>query len=315
MAPTRSWETPPRPFPVAYSPKYRVDYGAHVFPVEKYDRIWQALREDDVLGPLLEAVEPEPLPLEDLARVHTREYLQKLEEGRLTPYEVAILEIPYRRDIYEAFRISCGGTWLAARWAMRWGLGVHIGGGFHHAFPDHGEGFCMLNDVAVAIEKGLAEGLFQRALIVDLDVHHGNGNAAIFAGRSDVFTFSIHQENNYPVFKPPSHLDIGLPDGADDRMYLEALRRGLATIETRFEPDIVFYIAGADPYEHDRLGGLGLTMAGFRERDVRVFEWVRRRGAACVITLGGGYALRVEDTVAIHVQTIREALRLWVKGE
>ncbi len=302
---------PPRPFPIAYSPKLHMDFGHHVFPTVKYVRVWETLRQDPAIGPHITAVAPEPMALEDLARVHTWEYLQKLEDGRLTPDEVAILEIPYRPDIYTAYRISCSGTWMASQWAMQWGLGVHIGGGFHHAFPDHGEGFCMLNDVAVAIEKGLAEGLFQRALIIDLDVHHGNGNAHIFRGRKDVFTFSIHQEHNYPMVKPPSHLDIGLPDGADDRVYLNALQRGLSTIEPRFHPDIVYYLAGADPYIHDRLGGLALTMEGFRARDEMVFQWIRARNAACVITLAGGYAMRVEDTVAIHVQTIRAALHHW----
>lgn len=302
---------PPDSIPVAYTPRYRVSYGAHVFPVVKYDLVWQALQADPRWGPHLRAIEPDPMPLEDLARVHTWEYIQKLESGALTPYEVAILEIPYAPDIYDAFRRSCMGTWMAAAWALTWGLGVHIGGGFHHAFPDHGEGFCMLNDVAVAIERGRAEDRFQRTLIVDLDVHHGNGNAAIFRDRKDVFTFSIHQENNYPFIKPPSHLDIGLPDRADDATYLAALDRGLSEIERRFVPDIVFYIAGADPYERDQLGGLALTMDGFRERDRRVFAWVRKHRAACVITLAGGYAYRVEDTVAIHVQTIRLALETW----
>ena len=203
-----------------------------------------------------------------------------------------------------------GGTTTAARLALDGHdrVAVHIGGGFHHAFAGHGEGFCMFNDVAVAIRRVFHERLAGRAAVVDLDVHQGNGTAAIFAGDRRVFTLSVHEQDNYPPVKPPSSLDIGLPRGTGDADYLAGLDAALArTLEHL--PDVVFYLAGADPYLDDQLGGLALTLDGLRRRDRLVFGAARAAGVPIVVLLAGGYARRVDDTVAIHVATIEEADR------
>ena len=187
------------------------------------------------------------------------------------------------------------------------GIAVHLGGGFHHAFPDHGEGFCLINDVAIAIRVLQREGVIRRAMVVDLDVHHGNGTAATFQSDPDVFTFSMHQERNYPAWKPPSDVDIGLEDGTGDTEYLSLLERHLPDLVARHRPDLVFYLAGADPYQFDQLGGLGLTLEGLRRRDALVFERATRAGVAVAVCLAGGYAVRTDDTVAIHCNTVRAA--------
>jgi acetoin utilization deacetylase AcuC-like enzyme len=186
---------------------------------------------------------------------------------------------------------------------------VHLGGGFHHAFPDHGEGFCLINDVAVAIRMLRRDRAVGRVLVVDLDVHQGNGTAAIFATEPEVFTFSMHQENNYPAWKPPSDLDLGLEDGVEDEEYLGLLERHLPDILDNHRPDLVFYLAGADPYAEDQLGGLSLTLDGLRRRDAAVFLSCRQVGTPVAVTLAGGYARREADTVAIHVATVQESLR------
>jgi acetoin utilization deacetylase AcuC-like enzyme len=290
----------------------------------------------------LETIEPEPATWDQLALVHTAEYLDALRNGALSPEALAELELPWSADAVEGFRVMAGGTILAGRVACGLathpqvaagrssGVACHIGGGLHHAFPNHGEGFCPVNDVAVAVRVLQAEGL-ERHAIVDLDVHHGNGTAFIFnhAGapspaptRSDgsarayggpdvadprVFTFSMHQQHNYPMWKPRSSLDIGLPDGVHDATYLKALEGALPTVLAH-RAQCVFYLAGADPYEDDQLGGLRLTKDGLRARDRMVIDAVRGAGIPLVVTLAGGYARRVEDTVAIHCATIEAAL-------
>jgi acetoin utilization deacetylase AcuC-like enzyme len=186
---------------------------------------------------------------------------------------------------------------------------VHLGGGYHHAFPDHGEGFCLINDVAIAIRMLQRDGAARRVAVVDLDVHHGNGTAAIFAGDETVFTFSMHQENNYPAWKPPGDLDLGLPDETDDQAYLALLARHLPEILRRHAPELVVYLAGADPHERDQLGGLALTTDGLRRRDALVLETAGERGIPVAVTLAGGYAANERDTVEIHVNTVREAQR------
>ena len=252
--------------------------------------------------------EPEAASWDDLALVHTTEYLGKLHDGTMTDSDIAQLELPWSSAMVEGFRVMVGGTIQAALHACAngGGLAVHIGGGLHHGFANHGEGFCPFNDVAVAVRVLQSRGI-ERAATIDLDVHHGNGTAFIFERDPRVFTFSMHQQLNYPMWKPKGSLDIGLPDGVHDAAYLDALQRALPTVLAS-APGCVFYLAGADPYEDDQLGGLRLTRDGLRRRDRMVIEAVRGANLPLVIVLAGGYARRVEDTVAIHVATIAEAL-------
>jgi len=305
---------------IVYSERYAVDIGAHVFPIGKYDRVRSRLASGPA-WPHLEFVDPEPASWEDLALVHTPGYLEKLRHGRLSIAEQAEVELAWSPDVVEVFRLMVGGTLIAARLAARTLGGasagaavppgdrtvVHLGGGFHHAFPDHGEGFCLFNDVAVAIRVLVREAGLARAAIIDCDVHHGNGTATIFAGDPSVFTFSIHQLHNYPATKPRGSLDVGLADAAADGEYLHALRRALPRV-FEADPEMVFYLAGADPFEGDQLGGLSLTQEGLRQRDRAVLEAVADAGLPVVVTLAGGYARHVEDTVSIHVATVEEAL-------
>ena len=293
---------------VVWSPAYEVDIGRHVFPTAKYRLIRNRLREAGIV-PEEAFVQPEPATRAQLERVHTPEYLRKIDENDFTTIERWTLEVPFSEPLREASILCCGGTLLAARRAIAGGVAVHLGGGFHHAFADHGEGFCLLNDVAVAAATVLEEDGLDRVAIVDLDVHHGNGTAAIFAEEPRVFTFSMHQEANYPASKPPSDLDVGLPDRTTDAEYLALLDDNLNRLLERHEPQLVFYLAGADPYEGDQLGGLALTMEGLRERDAMVLHACGARDAAVAITLAGGYAMRQSDTVEIHVRTVGEAVR------
>jgi acetoin utilization deacetylase AcuC-like enzyme len=289
---------------VFFSPAYEVQLAGHVWPTSKYRLIAQQLmsRGHDRDG-ALSIAEPEPASWDDLALVHTSEYLAKLRTGTLTDDDVATLELPWAPAFADVFRVMVGGTCAAAAAALEDGRAAHLGGGLHHAFANHGEGFCPLNDVAVAIRVHQRPGRIARAAIVDCDVHHGNGTAMIFERDPSVFTFSIHQQHNYPLFKPKSNLDIGLEDGAGDDRYLSALREALARVfECR--PQLVVYLAGADPFEHDRLGGLGVTKGGLAERDRLVLEAAERAGAPLATVLAGGYASDVRDTVEIHVATI-----------
>ena len=287
---------------VVYSDRYHIDIGTHVYPTIKYQLVQRALA--DRGGSAF--IEPTPAGWDDLALVHTPGYLEKARTGSFDPGEVAQLELPWSPGVVEGFRLMTGGTIDAARDGVLSGVGLHIGGGFHHAFANHGEGFCLFNDVAVAIRVLQREGRIVRAAVVDCDVHHGNGTAMIFDGDPSVFTFSIHQQHNYPAFKPRSSLDIGVEDGIGDAEYLGKLRGALQTV-LLFEPDAVFYLAGADPYEDDQLGGLRLSMTGLRDRDRLVFSTCRTARIPVVLTLAGGYARRVEDTVAIHCATFDEA--------
>lgn len=291
---------------VVYSPRYHIDIGAHVFPTVKYE----LLHRDLSARGGYEFVEPEPASWDDLSLVHTDEYLRKVRTGDLTLSEIALLELPWSPEIVEGFRLMSGGTVLAARQAIDGDAGLHLGGGFHHAFANHGEGFCLFNDVALAIRVLQREGRIERAAIVDCDVHHGNGTALIFDLDPSVFTFSIHQQHNYPAFKPRSSLDIGVEDRIMNVEYLEKLRKALPKV-LAFRPDIVFYLAGADPFEDDQLGGLALTKEGLRERDRIVCATCRDAGLPFVLTLAGGYARRVQDTIDIHRATFEEVARVF----
>jgi len=317
------------PFRLVYSDEYFLPIGAHVFPAEKYRFIHDRLVrtgeaiEDDFL-------EPQPASDDDVRLVHGADYVDRLLHGELSQQEQWQMELPYSPALVKAFWLSAGGSILAAERALEDGLCVNIGGGFHHAHPDHGEGFCMIHDVAIAIRKMQRLGRLRRAMTLDCDVHDGNGTAAIFPpkhgnGRplpsisgpqirsaateersesGEVFTISLHQANNYPAYKPPSSIDVNLPDGTGDKEYLAWLDQALSSALRSFTPDLLCYIAGADPYREDQLGGLELTIDGLKQRDRLVFEVAKTRGIPVMVTYAGGYARNVEDTVLIHVNTI-----------
>lgn len=311
---------------IAYSDRYQVDIGAHVFHMGKYAKVRDGLVSRGLIGQSA-LVEPEPAGWDDLALVHTPDYLEKTRSGDFRASELALLELPWSPEVAEGFRLMAGGTIAAARLAVearrrgergpggadagapRLAAAANLGGGFHHAFPSHGEGFCLYNDVAVAIRVLQRDGLITRAAVVDADVHQGNGTAFIFDGDPAVFTFSIHQEHNYPHVKPRGSLDVGLPDGTGDHDYLHALERALPAVMAG-RPDLIVYVAGADPFLEDQLGGLCLTYEGLRGRDALVLSSAREAGIPVAIVFAGGYARRVDDTAAIHTATIEEAIRL-----
>jgi len=294
------------PFKVIYHEGYDLHLGAHVFPSQKYRLIRDLLLREGIAVPE-DFLAPEPASDEDVLLVHSQEWVRKLRTGRLTPLEQMRMEIPYSRATMEAFWLAAGGSILAGERALVDGLAANIGGGFHHAFPEHGEGFCMIHDVAIAIRRLQKNKAIETAMVVDTDVHHGNGTAAIFGGDGNVFTLSIHQESNYPMPKPPSSMDIHLPDRIGDEDYLAILEKHLLQAFHDFHPGVLFYVGGADPYCEDQLGGLGLTIEGLKRRDKLVFEHAQRRGVPVAITLAGGYARRLEDTVRIHANTILAA--------
>ena len=291
------------PFKLVYHDKYDLNLGPHVFPSQKFRLIAEALVAEKI-ATREDFAQPEPANDQDILRVHTPEWVRKLKTGTLSASEVMLLEIPYSQELVDAVWLAAGGSILAAQCALRDGFGANLGGGFHHAYPDHGEGFCAIHDVAVAMRRLQADGAIRNAMVVDTDVHHGNGTAAIFRNDPSVFTISIHQENNYPALKPPSNVDLNMADRVDDDEYLDALVPAVQKALDDFRPELLFYVGGADPFCEDQLGGLSLTKNGLKERDRRVFEEARRRGIPVATALAGGYARRVEDTVRIHVNTI-----------
>jgi acetoin utilization deacetylase AcuC-like enzyme len=280
--------------------------GEHVFPLEKYGLVRAALEAAGDVS-VDEWRVAAPATSDELRLVHTAEYLDDLESLRWSERTLHS-ELPLDELVVALFRGFTGGTIAACRAAVEGGLAVNIGGGLHHAFADHAEGFCYLNDIAVGIRVLQRDGAIARAAVIDCDVHQGNGTARIFAGDDSVFTFSIHQQDLYPA-KERSDLDVGLDDPIGDGLYLAALDAALGVVFALGAPDFVVYQAGADPFEGDRLGNLGLTRAGLAERDRRVLVACAERGIPCAITLGGGYAAETEDTVAIHVATCRAAIR------
>jgi acetoin utilization deacetylase AcuC-like enzyme len=294
------------PFKLIYHERYDLNLGAHVFPSQKYRLIADKLLKDSV-ATREDFLRPEPASDTDILRVHTEDWVHKLKTGTLTLSDVMKLEVPYSPELVSAFWLAAGGTIAAAQCALRDGFGCNLGGGFHHAYPGHGEGFCAIHDVAVAIRRVQADGAVRNAMVVDTDVHHGNGTAAIFAKQPSVFTLSIHQLNNYPAYKPPSTVDLDMPDQIEDAVYLTALLPAVRAGLDSFQPEILFYVGGADPYRDDQLGGLSLTIDGLIARDRGVFEEARKRNIPVVTTLAGGYARRIEDTVQIHVNTILAA--------
>jgi len=303
----------PLPFRLIYHDGYDLNLGAHVFPSQKYRLVRERMLRDGFAGPG-DFLPPEPAADADVLLVHHQDWVHRLRTGTLSCEDILRLEIPYSRELVEAVWLATGGSILAARGALERRIGFNIGGGFHHAFPGHGEGFCAIHDVAVAIRRLQSDGLIRRTLVVDCDVHHGNGTAAIFASDAGVFTLSIHQLNNYPIEKPPSSIDIDLDDGAGDEEYLRKLREAYQLAVESFRPDLIFYVAGADPYRNDKLGGLALTLEGLRERDRLVFATALRHRVPVAVALAGGYAHDVEDTVTIHVNTARAAVEALAGG-
>ena len=299
------------PLKLVYHPGYDLNLGAHVFPSRKYRLIHDQLLEEGttVVG---DFVEPQLAADEDILRVHDAGWVHRLKSGTMTEMEVIRLEIPYSQEMVNGFWLAAGGTILAARNALRDRIGFNIGGGFHHAFPGHGEGFCAIHDVAIAIRALQHKKVIERAMVVDCDVHHGNGTAAIFAGDNSVLTLSLHQWNNYPSVKPPSTIDVHLRDGIGDEEYLQRLR-GALEVAISFAPDLVVYVAGADPYREDQLGGLQLTMEGLKQRDRVVFETALQKAVPLAVTLAGGYARNTADTVTIHCNTVKEAAAALMK--
>ncbi len=300
------------PFKFIYSNDYwMLDIGRHVFPITKYRLIYEGLL---ALGANKENfLTPQVASDEDVLLVHSSKYLKKLKFGGFSEAEISVLELPYSQELSRFALMTVGGTILTAERALKEGLAIHIGGGFHHAFPDHGEGFCPLNDVAVALEKMKKEENIERAMVVDCDVHQGNGTASIFEGKDYAFTFSIHQMDIYPAQKPSGSMDLGLWSGDGDLQYLDQVRAHFPKLYSEFKPDLIFYLAGADPYEKDQLGSLKLTIEGLQERDRIIIEEARRLRIPLAVVLAGGYAREVGDTVTIHLNTIKTAVRAWRK--
>jgi acetoin utilization deacetylase AcuC-like enzyme len=291
---------------VVWHPDYEVDIGPHVFPTQKYRLIHDCLLAEQTLSGD-NIITPSPATDDQVALVHTEGYVRKIRTGSLSRQEQLTLEVPFSRELQGAMWLCAGGSILTARNACEGSVAVHLGGGFHHAFPNHGEGFCLINDVAIALRVLQQDGTIERAAVIDCDLHHGNGTAAIFAEDESVFTFSIHQQHNYPAWKPPSDMDVGLEDGTGDEEYLEILQQRLPEILERQQPDLIFYLAGADPYREDQLGGLNLTLDGLRRRDALVLDVFRGAAVPVAIAPAGGYAVRPGDTVEIHCGTVREA--------
>jgi acetoin utilization deacetylase AcuC-like enzyme len=321
------------PFKLVYSEKYFLPIGEHIFRADKFRLIRERLLQQGLAeGP--DFVGPQPATEADVLLVHSPLYVKKLMEGSLSAREELEMEIPFSPQVVDAFMLHTGGSILAAERALEDGVCINMGGGFHHAFPDHGEGFCMINDFAVAIRALQKRGKIRRAMTVDCDVHQANGTAVIFASGSppatpntlpsgpaaslrarqrttmtegpsnDVFTISLHQENNYPFIKPPSSIDVNLPDGCGDAEYLAWLDNALSSGLRQFEPQLICYVAGADPYMDDQLGGLSLSIAGLKQRDELVFRVARARDIPVMVTYAGGYANHIEDTVTIHYNTV-----------
>jgi acetoin utilization deacetylase AcuC-like enzyme len=294
-----------------YSDRYVIALPeGHQFPIVKYAMIRRLLDAEKTLA-ACQVSEPLPASRDEILLVHAADYYDRLVAGRLSEREVRRLGLPWSDALVGRSRLAVAGTLAAARAALTDGVGANLGGGTHHAFPDHGEGFCVLNDIAVAIRALRAEGLTRRAAVVDCDVHQGNGTAAIFSSDPEIFTLSLHGEKNYPLLKQQSTVDVALADETEDEEYLGLLSHHLAIVLDRFRPDVVFYQSGVDPYRDDRLGRLSLTFDGLKRRDLMVFRECRARSVPCVITLGGGYARHVADTVEAHCNTVRAAREVY----
>jgi acetoin utilization deacetylase AcuC-like enzyme len=299
---------------IFYSPYYYADIGdGHVFPIKKFELVRDKLLSEETLS-LSEIVEPQLAKIEDVLLVHTEDYVSRLCGGTLMAKEVRKLGLPWSQSLVRRSFLATSGTINAAKHALETGVSSNLAGGTHHAFPDRGEGFCVLNDVAIAVRVLQRKNLAKKFLIIDCDVHQGNGTAFIFKDDQSVFTFSIHGAKNYPLFKEISNLDIELPDKTSDKEYLETLNEALPRIFLH-NPDIVFYLGGADPFERDKLGRLGLTIEGLRARDKTVLEFAKQREVPIVTVMSGGYALDINDTVEIHCNTIRAVKEIFAESQ
>lgn len=298
-----------------YSDKYYLEWPGHIFPCEKFRLLYEKLIREQVARKE-DFLEPPPAKEEELRLVHPPEYLDRLRKITREP-NLGLLEfeVPVSERVIEAFYQATGGTILASRLALQEKTGVmNLSGGFHHAFGEHGEGFCLLNDLAIAVRVMQKEKRIKRAMVIDCDLHQGNGTAHIFQEEPDVFTFSIHQENNYPL-KQKSDLDIGLPDFTGDAEYLGCLKQHIPEIIQEHKPELIIYQAGADPYEQDQLGALKLTKKGLRQRDEFIINSAYKAGIPIAVTPGGGYALHIEDLIDIHYQTARVVKDIWSSGQ
>ncbi|MEO7675024.1 MAG: histone deacetylase [Pyrinomonadaceae bacterium] len=296
-----------------YSPYYYADIGdGHVFPIRKFELVREKLIGEGTIRPD-QIIEPESARTEDLLLVHTEDYITRLIDGRLTAKEIRKLGLPWSQSLVRRSLHAISGTITASQAALHGSISSNLAGGTHHAYPDRGEGFCVLNDVAVAIRVLQREGLVKRFLIVDCDVHQGNGTAFIFKDSPEVFTFSMHGAKNYPLFKEASTLDIELADKTTDAEFLDTLGEAMPRVITH-DPDLIFYLAGADPYEKDKLGRLGLTIYGLRRRDEMVLAFARSHSVPIVTTMSGGYAADIADTVEIHCNTIRAVKKVYFDG-
>jgi acetoin utilization deacetylase AcuC-like enzyme len=359
------------PFKLVYSDAYRLPIGQHVFPAEKYRLVARCVL-DKGIATAGDFVTPQPAEDHEVLLAHGDYYVHKLRTGTLTAREELAMEVPFSDELVDAFWLNAGGSILAARRALEDRVSFSLGGGFHHAFPDHGEGFCMINDIAIAIRVVQREKRIGRAMVVDCDVHQGNGTAVIFGRRpksdagappfrpvlaegggvstvappfrpplaegggvpslaepkitrdeyawmreapideaTNVFTISLHQENNYPPWKPPSSIDVNIADGVEDQPYLDWLQKALEVALAKFQPELIAYVAGADPYCEDQLGGLSLSIDGLRRRDELVLRLARERRIPVFVTLAGGYAQKIEDTITIHCNTVQAAREIY----
>ena len=295
---------------VTYHPGYVTDIGAgHRFPMQKYRLVYERLLAEGTLNPE-HIVTPTPVTTEDLLLVHTRDYVTRFLEGRMTDGEMRTLGFPWSKGLARRAQLAVNGTIMASELAWHEGLAANLAGGSHHSFADHGEGFSVFNDIAVAIRALQRDHGPMRAAVIDCDVHQGNGTATIFEDDPDVYTCSLHCEKNYPFEKPPSDLDVALPDGTGDAEYLAALDGALETVQREFRPQMVWYLGGVDPYEGDRLGRLSLSLDGLRRRDSKVLSFFCKVDVPVVATMGGGYAPQMEAIVEAHCQTVRSACRL-----
>ncbi len=300
----------PKPLYVAYHPDYVVDIGeGHRFPMRKYGFVYDQLMAEGTLCNE-QIVTPEPVDIAALLLVHHRDYVERFLAGEMTAREMRVLGLPWSTALVRRARLAVQGTLLASRLALRHGLAANLAGGSHHAFADHGEGFSVFHDMAVAVRVLQRDHGLQRAGIIDCDVHQGNGTAVIFQHDPRVYTYSFHGEKNYPFRKATSQLDVVLPDGTDDAAYLEALQAHVPRMLHEARPELVWYQAGVDPYVGDKLGRLSLTHEGLRQRDQYVLATCRAAKIPVVVTMGGGYAPQIEDIVEAHCNTIRVAGRL-----
>jgi len=277
----------------------------HRFPMPKYARLHESVSQAGMPG--LQFIPSEPATDKQLSLVHTTDYVKRMAHGEMSEKEMRRIGFPWSEQLVERSRLAVGGTIGTCRAALQDGLATNLAGGTHHAYPDHGEGYCVFNDAAVAIRVLQQESLVRKVVILDCDVHQGNGTAFIFTGDPDVFTFSIHGQKNFPFHKEASSLDVALPDGCDDACFLSALQPALKQALNQAKADLAVYIAGADPFEDDRLGRMSVSKDGLLERDHLVLRACQSISLPVAIVMGGGYARQVEDTVAIHLQTIRLA--------